>query len=176
GKQAKRKHNFEEIVTKLQRDQKDFGGGWVLIQRASRVKGDVSVLEDDGVLLSTNVPMIKLNTKEERRLFASWMLSIFGQLQLEYYSTPQEGMRKLEMGSISKLKYPNFINIESQIKNRLLELFDDMPAKEFLNPKLNESDYLWAKIIHPSDPDECLEIALDIFSELIDERRGFGGK
>ncbi|HFI1906128.1 TPA: BpuSI family type II restriction endonuclease [Enterobacter roggenkampii] len=176
GKQAKRKHNFEEIVTKLQRDQKDFGGGWVLIQRASRVKGDVSVLEDDGVLLSTNVPMIKLNTKEERRLFASWMLSIFGQLQLEYYSTPQEGMRKLEMGSISKLKYPNFSNIESQIKNRLLKLFDDMPAKEFLNPKLNESDYLWAKIIHPSNPDECLEIALDIFSELIDERRGFGGK
>lgn len=176
GKQAKRKHDFGEIMTKLQRDQKDFGGGWVLIQRASRVKGDVSVLEDDGVLLSTNVPMVKLNTKEERFLFASWMLSVFGQLQLEYYSTPQEGMRKLEMGSINKLKYPDFININSLIKNRLLELFNNMPAKDFLSPKLNESDYLWAKVIHPSNPDECLEIALDIFSELIDERRGFGEK
>ncbi len=176
NKQSKRAQSAEEVRVRLKRDQKEFGDGWVLIQRASRIKGDVSILEDKGVLLSTNVPMVKMNTREERVLFASWMLSIFGQLQLEYYSTPQEGMRKLEMNSINKLCYPDFSCINSSVKQKLLALFEDTPAKEFSNLLLTESDYIWSEIIYPADPDTCVGNALDIFSELIDERRGFGSK
>ena len=46
------------------------------------------------ILLSTNVFMVRFPTERERKLFASWMLSVFWQIQLELVSAAQEGMRK----------------------------------------------------------------------------------
>ena len=41
------------------------------------------MLECTGVLLSTNVLMARLPTISERKLLASWLLSVFGQIQFE---------------------------------------------------------------------------------------------
>lgn len=174
GKQVKKVHTQAEVIKKLKSDQKDFGSGWVLIQRASRTRGEISTLESDSVLLSTNVPMVQINTLRERRLLASWLLSVFGQLQLEQFGTPQEGMRKLEMGSVKQVGYPDFSTIPTNIEATLMSNFSHEPALSFTCVTARPSDYLWAQVVDPINPHECLDRALLVIQELIDERRGFG--
>lgn len=174
GSQPRHTHTRDDVIRKLKADQKDFGAGWVLIQRASRTKGEISILEHTGVLLSTNVPMVKLGTLKERQLLASWLLSIFGQLQFELYSTPQEGMRKLEMGGIKKIAYPDFSSIPQSIESQLIANVATEASCDFSNLVERPSDKLWASIVNPADSANCLSQALGLLQEIIDERKGFG--
>jgi len=173
GVQVKRTKGSDEIIKNLRANQIDFGAGWVLIQRASRTKGEIGLLEHHGVLLSTNVLMVKLVGLRERMLLTSWLLSIFGQLQLELFSTPQEGMRKLELGGIRKMAYPDFSLISPDVCAKLEENFPIEPAIMFANIVARPSDLLWASIVNPSDPTDCLNRALVLFQDMVDERRGF---
>lgn len=174
GVQARHVHSQDKVIRKLKSDQKNFGGGWVLIQRASRTKGEIGILEHEGILLSTNVPMVHLETPRERKLLASWLLSTFGQIQFEFYGTPQEGMRKLEMKSIKQVAYPNFSGIPTHIESALIGNLDSEPAINFSNIISRPSDLLWAEIVDPTNPSDCLNKALLLLQEIVDERRGFG--
>lgn len=174
GPQTKKQKTKDEVIKNIKSNQINFGPGWVLIQRASRKKGEISTLEDDGVLLSTNVPMINLPDVLDRKLLASWLLSVFGQLQLEYFSTPQEGMRKLEMIGIKKILYPDFSKISLSIRNELIESFKTDSAILFdsVTPRL--SDKLWADILDYESSSLCKNEAISLLQEMIDERKGFG--
>ncbi len=174
ARQARRTHTEDEIISGLKASQRDSGSGWVLIQRASRTKGEVCLLEQEGILLSTNVPMIKLPTNRERELFASWMLSVFGQIQLEILGTSQEGMRKLEMSSIKGLLYPDFSSISAGIESVLRSNLMTEPALSFSQIEQRPSDKLWAEVIAPNDVEACLNQAFELFQQLVDQRRGFG--
>lgn len=161
------------IIKDLKSDQKDLGLGWVLIQRASRTKGEICLLEHGGILLSTNVHMVKLPSLRERKLLASWLLSVFGQLQLELNSTPQEGMRKLELGGVKKVVYPDFSTIPAAIEAQLIASLATEPAIDFANIAPRPSDYKWAEVVNPTDPTDCLNNAFLRYQDLVDERRGF---
>lgn len=174
SKQSKRIKTKEEIIINIKSNQKEFGLGWVLIQRASRTKGEISILENDEILLSTNVPMIKLYCHLERKLLASWLLSVFGQIQLEYFSTPQEGMRKLEMNGIKRILYPDFSKISLKVKIELANNLINESAIDFSNVKLRYIDKLWSKILNPDDPSSCQDKAINLLQGMIDERKGFG--
>lgn len=174
GRQARDVKTPEVIQRNLKSNQKDFGSGWVLIQRASRTKGEVCLLEQAGILLSTNVPMVHFSTERERKLFASWMLSVFGQIQLELVGTDQEGMRKLEMNAIKELRFPDFSAIPPDIEADLLGNLLAEPAHTFESIQQRASDELWAKVVAPASPLLCLAQALERFKDLVDERRGFG--
>jgi len=172
--QAKAQKSITQIIKDLSSDQKDMGGGWVLIQRASRQKGEISLLESDGVLLSTNIPMIKAPNIAERELMASWLLSVFGQLQFELYATDQEGMRKLELSAIKQLCFPDFKAIDPTIASELQKWVKNEPALSFDNIQQRNTDRLWAEIVCPSNSNECLAYAFNLFESMVDERRGFG--
>lgn len=174
GIQPRETKALATIINDLKKDQKDFGAGWVLLQRASRVKGEVSMLESEGILLSTNVPMIKFAAKEERQLFASWLLSVFGQLQFERYSISQEGMRKMEIGSIKKIKFPVFSDIPKHIKDELINILPSEIALQFKKVLQRRTDILWANVLNHSSPNDCLNEAFEIFGNLVDERVGLG--
>jgi hypothetical protein len=226
GSQAKAKKTPDIVQKNLKSSQKDFGTGWVLIQRASRTKGEVCLLEAtetvtldhepflwkpspifstgsspdsspldsnkvlgiregslpysslsigyEQILLSTNVLMVKFPTERERKLFASWMLSVFGQIQLELVSTDQEGMRKLEINAIKHVRFPDFSAIPENIEVTLLANVLTEPAHNFAGILQRPSDLLWAKVVAPLSHSSCLDQAFNLFQELVDERKGFG--
>ncbi len=174
GTQARAVKTSDTIQSNLKSNQKDFGAGWVLVQRASRTKGEVCVQEQAGILLSTNVPMIRFPTRRERMLFASWMLSVFGQIQLELVGTDQEGMRKLELTPIKNVRFPDFSAIPINIENALLANLPTEPAHVFEAIQQRPSDQLWAQVVAPASPVLCISQAFTLFQELVDERRGFG--
>jgi len=174
GRQARRRKTASEIIANLKSDQKNLGSGWVLVQRASRLRGEVGLLEQNDILLSTNVPAIKLPTQRERELLASWVLSVFGQIQLEILGTSQEGMRKLEMSSIKKLLCPDFSRIPTGIETALRSNLITEPALSFNQTQQRPSDQLWADVIAPAAPAACLVQAFDLFQQLVDERQNFG--
>jgi hypothetical protein len=174
GTQARNVKTPEVIQRDLKSNQKDFGLGWVLIQRASRTKGEVCLLEQTGILLSTNVTMVRFPTSRERKLFASWLLSVFGQIQLELVGTDQEGMRKLEMNAIREVRIPDFSVIPIDIENALLANLLTEPAHTFEAIQQRPSDELWSKVVSPTSYTSCLSQAFERFKELVDERRGFG--
>jgi hypothetical protein len=173
GRQARRIKDAAEIRSDLRSDQKNFGSAWVLVQRASRTKGEISLLEHNGILLSTNVHMVKLPNLRERKLLASWLLSVFGQLQLELFSTPQEGMRKLELGGVKKVAYPDFSTVSATVEAQLVANLPTEPAIDFATIAPRPSDYLWAGVVNPTDPIDCLNKAFLCFQDMVDERRGF---
>ncbi|MBE0469952.1 MAG: BpuSI family type II restriction endonuclease [Methyloprofundus sp.] len=176
GSQAKKIKTKNEVIANIKSNQKNLGPGWVLIQRASRTKGQISILEEDGILLSTNVPMVKLPSYEERMLLGSWLLSIFGQIQFELFSTPQEGMRKLEMNGIKQILYPDFSKIPSTLKTSLIKNLITESAVSFGNVNARPSDQLWASFLAPYAQTDCLNEAVNLLQEIIDERKGFGNK
>ena len=132
------------------------------------------LLEQNGVLLSTNVPMVKLPTNKERELLASWILSVFGQIQLEILGTSQEGMRKLEISSIKGILYPDFTTIPESAETALRSNLMTELALSFNQIQQRPSDQLWAEVIAPADPAACLAQAFELFQQLVEERQNFG--
>lgn len=173
-KQTKNIKTKDMIFKDIKSNQNELPGGWVLVQRAARAKSQISILEDDNVLVSSNIIMIQLENHEARILLASWLLSVFGQCQLEYFSTPQEGMRKLEVGSLKKIKYPIFSNIPNEVKCKLIYLYDQTPQVVFKELRITESDELWAKTLYGVNGEDCLTQCFDFLHQLIDDRIGFG--
>jgi hypothetical protein len=174
GAQAKAPKTAEQIIDNLKSNQKDFGAGWAIVQRGSRTKGEVGFQEEGGILLSTNVPMVRFKTERETKLFASWALSIFGQLQFELLATNQEGMRKLELDSLRQLRHPNFLTLEREIADALIANFPLEPAHQFSTITVRPSDELWAKVVWPPNPGACVLECVEVLSSLIAERQGFG--
>lgn len=174
GKQIKRQKTESDILSSLKTCQKEVGAGWVLIQRASRKKGEIGMLECSGVLLSTNVVMVKLQTSSERALMASWLLSVFGQIQFERNAVPQEGLRKLEMGGVGKIRFPDFSKIPDALATILKSTVALEPAIEFSNIQQRPSDLIWARILNPTDPTSTVNTAFELLKCLVDERVGFG--
>ena len=174
GAQAKAPKTAEQIIDNLKSNQKDFGAGWAIVQRASRTKGEVGFQEEGGILLSTNVPMIRFKSERETKLFASWSLSVFGQLQFELVATNQEGMRKLELDPLRQLKHPNFLTLDREIADALIASLPLEPAQQFSTIIVRPSDELWAKVVWPSDPGACVLECVEVLSSLIADRQGFG--
>ncbi|MHB9139468.1 MAG: BpuSI family type II restriction endonuclease, partial [Victivallaceae bacterium] len=160
----------QEIISDIRADQKDFGCNWVLIPRGGRERAQIAVHDSGRVLISTNFVMIRMDDANTRWLLASWLLSVFGQLQLELWGTSQEGMRKLEVTSVKKVKVPDFSLIEAQIASRLIELArtEEPLMLNAIEPR--ESDGLWANIISEDNSENVLANAARLLANLYDER------
>ena len=104
----------------------------------------------------------------------AWLLSIFGQLQLEFNAIPQEGMRKLEAYIVPKIRYPKFSEIQKDKADKLMALFETEDCLNFQDIQQREIDRFWAEIISPNDHLAVVEEAFELFQELIDQRNGLG--
>ena len=159
-----------EIIRNIKADQKDFGSNWVLIPRAGRERAQIAVHDSGRVLISTNFVMIRTDDANTRWLLTSWLLSVFGQLQLELWGTSQEGMRKLEIIPVKRVKVPDFSLIHAQRTTRLIELarIEDPLMLNAIVPR--ESDVLWANIVSEDNSENVLLEATRLLANLYDER------
>lgn len=170
GKQKKAVKSTLDLINLIKSSQKFSGQKEVLIPRATRRFARVCLLEDPEAIISTNFLKVKIKDKMTRTLLASWMLSIFGQLQIEFLANPQEGMRKLEIGTLNNFLIPNFDMLNRPKHITLMNLFENEKPLDFIAPVERDTDILWAQILQPLNYRSLLDEAFSLFNQLIEER------
>ncbi|MGO4940967.1 BpuSI family type II restriction endonuclease [Fundicoccus sp. Sow4_D5] len=162
GSQRKKVKTREEILKILKSSNKKITSqNTVLIPRNLRDNFKVYLLEEP-MFVSSNFIELNNESKEEAEKIISWMYSIFGQIQLEFLSKPQEGARKMEKTEFSMLRIPSEkFGVNYNNKLPLSRKFID-----FTNQ--NEIDEFWNSFLcfEQSDINELQEI----ISELINAR------
>ena len=169
GKQTKAPINIKKIKNDLKTIH-IFPKWSVLIPRSKRTYGSISILNEP-YNISSNFFVVNCKNKKEAITVASWLFSIFGQLQMEYLCSDQEGTRKLEVTEIKKQLFMPFIckNISDKNFMSFEKLFDEELPLEFKNIKIRKIDKAWAKLLFENH-DEILRKSFEIMQDLIEER------
>ena len=158
------------IINDLKKDQRLPATNSIVMPRACREDAKVGVIGSDPILVSTNFLILPVADEEKRILLASWLQSVFGQLQIEMFSTPDEGMRKLEKNALSQVYVPDLDAIPKDIKKKLLQSFLKEPFLSLDDVKPRESDYLWALQIIPNNARYALNEGIRLLKEAYDDR------
>lgn len=159
------------IIRDLASDQRGIVSNAILLPRASREEAKLAIIQNTETLVSTNFFILSQDDNDEMILLASWIQSVFGQLQLEYFSISEAGMRKLEKNIIENLKIPLLSSIPSSITKEIIQEFSTESFLDLSNVKPRKSDELWANIINSSNPKEILSDATRFLQLLYDERQ-----
>lgn len=169
GKQTKAPINYDKVKQSLLRDITEFPIWSILIPRSVRVSGNISILKAS-YNISTNFIVVNCESEQNAIITASWLFSIFGQLQMEFLCNDQEGARKLEKNEISKLLIPNKLNKNVEIFfHQLQEAFEKSDPINYKKVELREIDKLWASILS-DQPSDLLQTALNYLQDIVDER------
>ncbi|MBE6365854.1 MAG: hypothetical protein E7053_08950 [Lentisphaerae bacterium] len=134
----------DDIVSAILKDQKQPATNAILIPRSYRENAKLSIIMNDPILVSTNFFIVPIDDYDTRILVASWLKSIFGQLQLEFFATNQESMRKVEKNVITKVRIPDLTSINKRILNLLTRLYFKESFHNLSSIKPKRSDLLWA--------------------------------
>lgn len=158
-KQTKKSKSIDEWEAILRKESKNLVPiNTVLLPRGTRRFASTYITTKE-TYLSTNFIAIEMGDFIEAKVLASWMSSIFYQLQLEVYCKNQGGMRKLEKENILRTYVPKIKNltdedIESIMTTDIIDFYD------LKNPQIRNIDKVWAKIItRNEDPEEYIESA-----------------
>lgn len=143
----------------------------VLVPRAIREKGKIYLyLANNPVHISTNFVVYTLPNEREAELLASWMLTVFYQLNCEVSSKDQEGMRKMEIPDIASTYVPIFSDITDE---QYQEIHDALSSESFLNlcdPVIRNIDNLWAEIIFGKNAPSILNEAKRLLGYIATKR------
>jgi hypothetical protein len=169
GSQKKAVKSIDEVELALHRNQKSFQPCYVLIPRALRVEGKIGVTLVP-MVVSTNFVMAKFDSEQEAKLVASWLFSVFGQIQMELNFSNQEGMRKLEKEQVGKILYPDISSIPLVTQNQLISAYIADAPLQFKSPKQRTIDSLWAQVVSPLNHADVLVTAFDLFCGLCEDR------
>ncbi len=168
SKQEKAPLSYDKVLHSLKRDVKISPDNTVLLPRGTRANCSVGVCLTPYVI-STNFIVIQCNSKTEALLIGSWLFCIFAQVQMEYLSHNQEGLRKLEKKEIEQLMIPNIYSISEQDVNNLITVFENSEPINCYELKIRSIDEQWANLLS-NKPDTLLREAFDLLSDLIEER------
>lgn len=117
----------------------------VLLPRSSRKYASVYITTKN-TYLSTNLLAIETGAARDSRIIASWMNSIFYQMQLELVCKNQGGMRKLEIENINRTYVPQLSKLSTESIDKILAV-EDNSFFDLKNPTIREVDKVWAQII-----------------------------
>ncbi|MBI4432352.1 MAG: BpuSI family type II restriction endonuclease [Candidatus Omnitrophica bacterium] len=169
GTQAVAERSLETARRAIYRDVKIFSANSVLIPRASRILARIGVLRDPYVV-STNFIVVSMNDFENTLLTASWLSSVFSQIQMEALNNDQEGMRKLEKRQIALLHIPDFSRMSNEEKQSATQAFHNDPPLNSQHPTLRNLDMVWLKLAFPGKPNSFLNDAFALMADLCEER------
>lgn len=171
GKQLKHDKSADKIIEGLKRDQRVTDCEVVLIPRATRNFGRViSVLNSNNTIVSTNFIKVKVDKFNERIMLASWISSVFGQIQMELIATPQEGMRKIEVGSVNDFLVPDFSIIHDIKIQRIIDSYSYDAPLDFKNIQRRDTDEIWSDILFDEFKDKFLDDAFCLMERLVYDR------
>ncbi len=169
GKQLK-KAKTKKAIGDIINSSKPIFGNFVFIPRAERRKARITISKEKLVMVSTNFHAIKVPSYKDAVVIGSWFFSIFGQLELEFESIDQEGMRKLEVEEIKRCKIPIELEFSDgdflSLENALFEC----SARDFLNLNVNKVDQIWARRLFGDLSDTKINEVISLLSAMCRER------
>jgi hypothetical protein len=148
GSQRKLEKSSEDLLRILE-VSRPVRGPVVLIPRGQRAAAQISFSCEKELMVSTNFFIAECKSRSEAIILASWLLTIFGQLQLEHTGIDQEGMRKLEKFQIENCWIPQeikFTNGEIAELEKVLMETDPLVFKAIAR---REIDAVWARKLSP---------------------------
>ena len=167
--QKKRNLDQDDVLSILKRS-KATSGYLVLVPRAQRSSAQISISILPRVYVSTNFFIIQCENYVECVTLASWLLSVFGQIQLELSSINQEGMRKIEKKQLADCLVPTSGVSDSSDFKDLEESFFSSPAIKFQNIETRPVDVFWANKIFGVEAETKLKILISNFEKLVNGR------
>ena len=155
GRQRRDTKSTNDYIQILRAEQNHFvPANSVLLPRASRRTGS-AYLCTERTFISTNFMAVPTSTPIEAKIIASWMCSIFYQIELETVSKNNNGMRKVEKVNIDKTHIPDINALTAEETESIIET----PIPSFLDlrePSIREIDKVWAKILTKKDNNDDL--------------------
>ena len=145
-------------------------GPVVLIPRGQRVAAQISFSCENELMVSTNFFIAECKSRSEAIVLASWLLTIFGQLQLEHSGIDQEGMRKLEKSQIENCLIPLEIEFTKQELEELEKTLLDTDPLEFRAIARREIDVFWARKLSPENWMELLVFTETTLQDMCNQR------
>jgi hypothetical protein len=169
GVQRKKSKSAQELfgIIEISRPLK---GPLVLIPRAQRVTAQISYSVESKLLVSTNFFTFECEHDQDALIMSSWLLTIFGQVQLEFLGIDQEGMRKVEKNQIGKCLVPKGVTFDSQEIDALRSEMDKAKPLIFRKIDKRDIDEIWAKKIAPNNWAEVLDRTHAVLQGLCDQR------
>ena len=169
AKQPRDELTHKKVFRSLKKDINVFPPYSILLPRGTRVYGSVGICLTP-YNISTNFIVLSCSNKKQAVTLASWLYSIFGQLQMEFLSNDQEGMRKLEKREVVQILAPKIMkNLSSPDYERIESAFKVSEPMNFKRVQLRKIDKVWAEIIS-GDSNKALEDTFDLLSDLVGER------
>ncbi|MCL2629785.1 MAG: BpuSI family type II restriction endonuclease [Alphaproteobacteria bacterium] len=170
AKQLKKEKTSDESIDILKREYSNmFSGKLVLLPRATRRYGQVS-FTDQPMLVSTNLVVLSANNIVVAQILSSWFSSIFGQLQMEYFSKNQEGLRKIEVADMLKMLTPDMNKLgKADIKSLLSEM-PNVQNIDLQNVQIRAIDTIWAKILLGNESEVVLRSATQLLQQVANKR------
>lgn len=159
----------EAIIRGIKRDQRSVVNS-IVLPRGCREDAKLGVIGSDPILVSTNFLLLPVADTEKRILLASWLQSVFGQLQIEMYSTSELGLRKLEKNALEKVYVPSLEAIPVNIRQRLVKCFGKEEFLSLDNVQPRESDRIWASLLAQDNAQQELDQSVELLSAAYDER------
>ncbi|WP_315514831.1 BpuSI family type II restriction endonuclease [Leptotrichia wadei] len=107
-KKVKKQKSLSEIIKIIKNDSnktKLVPKGSLIIPRNLR-RCFKAYISSEPMYVSTNFFVIEKSNNVNTEFIYSWLFSVFGQIQLEYYSKLQEGARKSEKAAFESVKLP----------------------------------------------------------------------
>uniref|UniRef100_UPI0040573925 BpuSI family type II restriction endonuclease n=1 Tax=Agathobacter sp. TaxID=2021311 RepID=UPI0040573925 len=170
GKQQRKVKTAAEWETIAKKDGKvRFLKNSVLIPTKIRKSGRVH-LSNIPLYVSTNFVVFTYPSVVEAEVVASYMTTVFYQLECEVMCKNHAGVRKGEVGDVVTTHVPVFAGISS---SDVLKIQAEIPNINFLNlnnPTITKMDEIWAEILFGANAKTCLADAQRLLRFLANRR------
>lgn len=161
----------EDVVRDLSKDQRNPADNAFLVPRAAREEAKIVMIGGAPTLVSTNFLICSTDCHRTTKLYASWIQSVYGQLQLELGATSERGMRKVEIVVLNNVKFPDLTNLDETDASRLIALLSEEDFLRIDNVEPRESDRIWAKcLVGDRRADDNLRECQRILMRLYEDR------
>jgi type I restriction-modification system DNA methylase subunit len=169
-KQQRKVKSASEWETIAKKDgQVKFSNNSVLIPTKTRKSGRVH-LSDMPLYVSTNFVVFTYPSMCEAEIIASYMTTVFYQLECEVTCKSHAGVRKGEVGDVVTTHVPVFRGISP---TDISKIQAEIPNIEFLNlndPQISKTDAIWAEILFGPNAKACLDNAQRLLRFLANRR------
>jgi len=169
GSQRKVEKSSQDLL-KILAVSRPIHGPVVLIPRGQRASAQISFSSENELMVSTNFFIAECKTRSEAIILTSWLLTIFGQLQLEHSGIDQEGMRKLEKFQIESCLVPQDINFTDHELEELEKVLLETDPLQFKAIAPREIDEFWARKLSPENWKDLIASTEDTLQVMCNQR------
>lgn len=120
--------------------------------------------------VSTNFAVFTYSSLSEAQVIASYMATVFYQLECEVASKDHAGVRKIEIRDALTTHVPVYHLLSENDRNRISAELSDVSFQDLNNPAITHMDEIWADILFGSEAKSKLNEAIRLLRFLANRR------